>query len=215
MTLNYNIENQILTPVTCPGRIIVEKSRNFVYLGLTFDAEWDGLAVTVLFENDANPGCLVQVLWRGEPLAIPQEVLVTGQLRFGCVGVSEGGERRLTTRRMARGIPVFRCGGVLGEPPEEETPLMEQILSALGSLDDLETKDKSSLVAAINEVLAKAGSGGGTLPEYTGAYKVTPQAFTDQTLNTKSKSMTDDVTVEKIPVYETSNEYGTTINIGG
>lgn len=216
MTLKYTISNQAILPIECPDRIVVEQSRNFVYLDLSFDTEWDGLSIVVLFENDASPGRYVQALWRGEPVAIPQECLVTGQLRIGCVGVSGSGEKRLTTRRMARGIPVFRCGGVIGAPPQEETPLLEQIIAALGSLADLKTEDKSSLVAAINEVLSKAGSGGGAaLPAYTGAYTVTPQAYMEQTLKTKSKSMTDDVTVEEIPIYETSNEYGTTINIGG
>jgi len=40
---------------------------------------------------------------------------------------------------------------------------------------------------------------------YEGSYEVTPKAHSDQTLDTKGKLMTDDVTVFKIPYYETSN----------
>lgn len=40
---------------------------------------------------------------------------------------------------------------------------------------------------------------------YEGAYEVTPKAWTEQTLPTKNKIMADDVTVFKIPYYETSN----------
>ena len=38
--------------------------------------------------------------------------------------------------------------------------LMEQILAAMGNLDDLKTSDKSSLVAAINEIIRSGVSGG-------------------------------------------------------
>lgn len=53
------------------------------------------------------------------------------------------------------------------------------------------------------------------MPEYDGSYEITPLAYEAQTLETKDKSMTADLTVLEIPIYEVSNEYGTTINIGG
>ena len=40
---------------------------------------------------------------------------------------------------------------------------------------------------------------------YDGSYEVTPKAWTEQTLPTKNKIMADDVTVFRIPYYETSN----------
>lgn len=53
------------------------------------------------------------------------------------------------------------------------------------------------------------------LPIYNGEYTVTPLADGEQTLLTKGKYNTRDITVEKIPYYEVSNdEGGTTINIG-
>lgn len=53
------------------------------------------------------------------------------------------------------------------------------------------------------------------LPDYDGSYEVTPLAYESQTLETANRSMTADVTVLEIPIYEVSNEFGTTINIGG
>lgn len=44
----------------------------------------------------------------------------------------------------------------------------------------------------------------GTNP-YEGDYEVTPKTYS-QTLETKSKYMTDDVTILEIPYFETSNE---------
>lgn len=50
--------------------------------------------------------------------------------------------------------------------------------------------------------------------EYEGPYDVVPR-FREQTLETKNKLMTDDVTVETIPVYRTINPSGgNTVSIG-
>ena len=48
---------------------------------------------------------------------------------------------------------------------------------------------------------------------YEGEYKIIPKV-TEQHLNTMGKTMKDDVTIYKIPKYETSNNSGTTIIIG-
>lgn len=49
---------------------------------------------------------------------------------------------------------------------------------------------------------------------YDGEYVVTPKSV-EQTLPTNEKYMEDDVTVKKIPYYETSNLYGETVFIAG
>ena len=43
---------------------------------------------------------------------------------------------------------------------------------------------------------------------YTGAYQVMPKIYGPVVLETKDKSMADDVTVLKIPQFEVSNEAG-------
>ena len=48
---------------------------------------------------------------------------------------------------------------------------------------------------------------------YTGDYTVTPQAHEDVVLETNGKRMTDDVTVFRVPYFETSNVYGNTVFI--
>lgn len=50
-------------------------------------------------------------------------------------------------------------------------------------------------------------------PDYEGSYDITPKS-TSQTLNTENKVLRQDMLVESIPYYETSNEYGKTIYIG-
>lgn len=45
------------------------------------------------------------------------------------------------------------------------------------------------------------------IPKYTGDYEVTPKV-SKQTLHTAQKMMLDDVTINKIPYYETTNNSG-------
>lgn len=58
-----------------------------------------------------------------------------------------------------------------------------------------------------------SGGGGSVIPVYAGPYSVTPKANEAQTLSTAGKQMTEDVTVAKVPYYETSNTSGTTVYI--
>lgn len=59
-----------------------------------------------------------------------------------------------------------------------------------------------------------SGSQIDTAERYEGEYEVTPRAD-PQILDTKAKKMVDDFTVKAIPYFETSNEKGTTVIIGG
>ena len=48
---------------------------------------------------------------------------------------------------------------------------------------------------------------------YKGEYVVIPKAYSETVLETDGYTMHDDVTVTKIPYYETGNEYGDTVYI--
>lgn len=53
------------------------------------------------------------------------------------------------------------------------------------------------------------------VPEYAGPYTVVSQLFYGQTLETGGKKMTEDLTVDPIPIYEVSNpKGGLTVTIG-
>jgi len=55
---------------------------------------------------------------------------------------------------------------------------------------------------------------GGKLPTYDGEYTITPKPFTEQVLETKNKSLVNDITVLEIPYSEVTNpEGGKTVNI--
>ena len=66
------------------------------------------------------------------------------------------------------------------------------------------TLDVSRPAATVSVVL-HTGLGGGET--YRGDYEVTP-TFSEQTLFTRSKLMTDDVTVHAIPLHQTTNKGG-------
>ena len=155
------VNHQRVTWTNCT-RWPVEGSRGEVFVSLSLDSEWDGRAVTVLCFNSFRIAPPIAVLWTGEPIEVPEEVLFTGDLRIGLIGVADDGRRVLPTIWMPRGIPVHRSGGLSGVPAEETTPeLWEQVLSAVGSLSELATLDKSSIVAAINELYRTGGGGSG------------------------------------------------------
>lgn len=52
------------------------------------------------------------------------------------------------------------------------------------------------------------------VPEpYEGEYMVTPKANEAVVLPTQHKTLTEDVTIQKVPYFETSNDHGTTVYI--
>lgn len=158
--LDFYVKKQTLV-FTGDCRPVIERSRQNVFVNFTFDEEWDGTAVTVLFDND-HLNETKATLWQGVPLEVPQETLISGYLRIGCIGLRDEGKVRLTTKRMKRGLLVFDCAGLTGIAPEDVTPaLWEQALAEIGDLSKLNTLDKTNLVAAINEALQ---SGGGSFP---------------------------------------------------
>ena len=58
-----------------------------------------------------------------------------------------------------------------------------------------------------------AGTAVVSAPEDAGPYDITP-LFSAQTLPTAKRLMQQDVIIEKIPQYEVSNDYGTTLILG-
>ena len=146
--------------------LVVEGSRRYVFAAFALDDAWDGLTVCALFENDSLHSDAVKKIITQEPVEVPPEVLVTGRLRIGLVGLADDGAVRLTTKRMFDAIPVYQSGGTGGEDAQTVTPeLWEQSLSAIGTLSELETENKSNLVAAINEARRMgAGDSAGYTP---------------------------------------------------
>ena len=113
MIIKLQVQHQRIQGVKLITRRVVEGSRRFVYLDLDFDKEWDGLTTTVIFSNDHAGGNKVELPWLGEPLEVPEEMLVEGVLRLACVGIGNNG-LQVTTKYMPDGIRVYRAGEQTG-----------------------------------------------------------------------------------------------------
>lgn len=158
--LEFAVREQQIYRVTPCSRPVVAESKQHVYASFYLDDEWDNMTVTAVFSNDNTEP--YEKIITADPVEVPPEVLVEGRIRVSLVGLGPDG-KQLTTKRMEKPIIVHCAGDLIGLTPEEASPeLWEQVLSVIGNLAELETLDKSSLVAAINEA-ARSGGGGGTV----------------------------------------------------
>lgn len=90
--------------------------------------------------------------------------------------------------------------------------IIENTISIKGTLDS--NSELSGVIENNNSISGTLTiGGGGSYTDYDGSYDIIPKT-TSQTLNTTNKIMRDDVLIEEIPYFETSNEYGNTIYIG-
>ena len=72
----------------------------------------------------------------------------------------------------------------------------------------------NSNIQSNTNISAKLTVGGSSsYLDYSGSYDIIPNQE-DQTLQTKDKILRENMLVEKIPYFETSNEYGETVYIG-
>ena len=121
--------------------------------------DWTGREIKAMF----GQGCTVYEVpvTGGEITAKQQLNLTAGDWRVWLVGNSaRDGEviPRITTN--VAHISVAPTGGTEGSPFPVIPPTVEEQLRAdMGNLADLTTEDKSSLVAAINEVRRTGGGG--------------------------------------------------------
>lgn len=136
---------------------VVAGAVNHYELNISFDDDWDGLTKTVVLENG---NVKVELLYTGG-LTLPWEVCREGGLLLSVRGTKTLGDGRtqvVRTARMMKPIPVEPGGSEGGEAPIGFTPeLAQQVLAKLGDLAALLTTNKSTMVAAINEIYQEAG----------------------------------------------------------
>ena len=121
-----------------------------------FDPAWDGYAKTAVFTDDM--GRSAEIALTDNTCTVPWEILRAGKyIHIGVYGVN--GDKRYPTIYTANGLRVFE-GALPTNPSQPPSPTeYEQLLSMIGDTAALKTTDKSSLVAAINEIY-QAGGGG-------------------------------------------------------
>ena len=142
---------------------------NFDKVKFRFDSAWDGMTKIAQFAQGSN---------RYNVAVENNECICPSELVEGCVFVRVRGYSATDVIATANEIQIpveqgFEFGGV---PPVPPTPdLYQKLLGAvqdqIGDLDDLKTEDKSSLVAAINEI-KETGSSGYATKDKAGTIKV-------------------------------------------
>ena len=139
------------------GCAVVAGAANHYLLDIEFDSDWDGLTKTVVLRNG---GAAVEALYT-PGMTLPWEVGHAGGLLISVKGsrlLADGREQVVCTAQMTKPVPVEPCGEQTGERTKGFTPaLSEQVLARLGDLGTLETQDRTTLVAAINEICLRAG----------------------------------------------------------
>lgn len=122
------------------------------------DPLWDGLTKTVVFRGAVAK----DVINAGETVTVPPEVLAVSSrvLSVGVYGVDADGTLVIPTlwADLGKVMPSADPSGDTSTNPSP--PVWAQLSALIGNLDDLTTKAKENLVAAVNEVAAKGGGGG-------------------------------------------------------
>lgn len=125
------------------------------------DPIWDNLVKTVVFQGTKT----VQVFNAGSIVKFPPEVAAAKNtnVKVGVYGVDSDGLAVIPTLWADLGVVKPSAAGSFPPPQEQTPPMWVQVLGSIGDLAKLDTENRESLVAAINEVLDKVGSGGGNV----------------------------------------------------
>ena len=133
--------------------IVVADSINYLTAKFTFDPDWTGRTVTAYFV--CGDKAITAELTDGEITAAQGINLTAGRWELKLSGIK--GDSRVTAGPVQ--FDVLPFGAAEGELPDISLTQYEHILAKIGDMDELTTEDKSSLVAAINEVRQTGGGG--------------------------------------------------------
>ena len=153
--LEYNVTGQNIELAS--AAMLVAGTVNEYTARFSFNSEWNGYQRVAVFNAD---GTEREQLLTDDACKVPWEVLLPGAyLKVGVYGTKDGS--RLPTIWTSHRQYIHDGAGPTEEAADPSPVLAEQILQRMGDLGALKTEDKSSLVAAINEV-KETGGGGGT-----------------------------------------------------
>lgn len=151
--LEYNVTGQSIE--LSSTAMLVAGTVNEYTARFSFGADWDGYQRVAVFNADGTDR---EQLLTDDVCKVPWEVLLPGAyLKVGVYGTRDGS--RLPTIWTTHRQYIHDGAGPTDEAADPSPVLAEQILQRMGNLSDLKTEDKSSLVAAINEVQETGGGG--------------------------------------------------------
>lgn len=130
-----------------------------------FTPEWDSLNKTALFTNGEETRRVPEYKWENGVAYIPPEVLTTPHtfVKCGVYGIDDSGNIVIPTLWAELGRVFPSASPDEYEESVPPTPsAWEDLQRQIGNLSKLNTKEKDSLVKAINEVLSNSGGTGGS-----------------------------------------------------
>lgn len=152
--------------VTCTDQVLTVSDRPVIASGgvevdrvmFTFCEKWDGHVKTAVFYRTASEVYHV-LLDEENTCVIPKEVLKSsGLLHIGVFGVKDGMTRPSSVLTYRVEVGAITEATAIPDPTPD---IYTQLLTTIGNLANLKTMDKSSLVAAINEIFMTGGGGSG------------------------------------------------------
>lgn len=87
---------------------------------------------------------------------------------------------------------------------------LELVFDESPTLIDIDIGNDGTIDLGLSETIAVRGD---PIAPYQGDYIITPKAFEEQIMPTNGLLMLDDVTVKRVPYYETTNPMGQTVYI--
>ena len=127
-----------------------------------FSDDWDGLNKTAVFTDGVKTVDILSAGWDGDTVPIPPEVLTTAghTVRVGVYGTNASGVVLPTVWvSLGKVQPAAEPSG--DTSTDQSLPVWAQLQQQIGDLNDLETYNKETLVAAINEARQSGGGGSG------------------------------------------------------
>ena len=167
MNISFKADGASLYMTSRPP-VLTHGMQEVVTCSVVFGEEWDGLTKIASFMSMRDGKLLAKILlddamFVENSCTVPPEVLAhkADALFFGILGANANGTVLPTV--WCR-IGAVQCGATADGDNSELTPeAWAKLMKEIGNLDELVTADKTSLVAAINEVHNRGGGA-----EYTG-----------------------------------------------
>ena len=154
--IQLHAEKNCLTVVA--AELLTSGSVNVNTVSIEFSADWEGLSRVAVFASSTTQISIA--LDSTNQFFIPWECLVAPNLNLR-VGVYGMQDTTIVLPTIWASLGVIHPGVTTGAEPSPPTPdAYQKVLAEIGNLEDLTTADKSSLVAAINEVHETGGGGG-------------------------------------------------------
>ena len=118
------------------------------------DSIWAGLYKTVVFRGNKT----VEVLTNETTVTVPADVVSEprSRLRVGVYGTDA--ENNIIMPTLWAELGAVAGSASPSVPADSALPIWAQLYAMIGNLGNLDTEAKSSLVAAVNELVSKSGS---------------------------------------------------------